>query len=305
LVIDSAATSASLKLSDAVTASTASIAAAATAGGGAASTINVNNTSISIAANSTMGGVVNAINQQTGTTGVTASLVANTGTQSGTYSVQLSRSDVGSNTSIQYSESSNTLNQGGTASATGTDASGHVGSGATEVLFNQGQGNTLISSQGDQIQLAAGTQAGTINDAFEITSGTGNALFFQIGSNSGDTASVSIGNMSTNALGLGSIDVTSGTGAAAAITAIDKAISTVSTQSASLGAFQNQLQSNVSSLTTANENISASASSITDVNMASEMSQFTKYQILAQASTSMLTQANSVQQNLLSLIKGG
>lgn len=88
-----------------------------------------------------------------------------------------------------------------------------------------------------------------------------------------------------------------------AITALDGAIESVSTQRASLGAFQKEMESNVNSLGVAQENISSSESAIRDTDMASEMANFTRNQIMVQAGTSMLTQANQAPQALLSLLK--
>lgn len=100
---------------------------------------------------------------------------------------------------------------------------------------------------------------------------------------------------------LDSIDVTSG--AAAAVTAIESAIDTVNTQRATYGAQQNKLTHIANSLAITNENISAAESNIRDVDMASEMSEYTKNNILVQASTAMLAQANAMPQNVLSLLQ--
>jgi flagellin len=103
-----------------------------------------------------------------------------------------------------------------------------------------------------------------------------------------------------NAVG---IDVSSSQAAAtSALTAIDKAIGTVSTQRASLGAAQNRLQHTVNSLSVAAENASAAESRIRDTDMAKEMTSFTRSQILAQAGVSMLAQANSAPQSVLKLL---
>ncbi len=93
-------------------------------------------------------------------------------------------------------------------------------------------------------------------------------------------------------------------GASAAITKIDDAIKTVSTTRANLGAMQNRFEHTVNNLNVAVENLSASESRIRDTDMASEMMNFTRSQILSQAGTAMLAQANQAPQGVLSLLRG-
>jgi flagellin len=90
----------------------------------------------------------------------------------------------------------------------------------------------------------------------------------------------------------------------AAITAIDSAIATVTTQRSTLGATQNRLNYAISNLETSNENLSEANSRIRDVDMAQEMTQFTKSNILTQAATSMLAQANAMPNSVLTLLQG-
>ena len=127
---------------------------------------------------------------------------------------------------------------------------------------------------------------------------------FQIGSNAGEKITVSLGtSLNANALGVSGLGVATGGSASTAITAIDAAISTVSTTRASLGAFQNRFESVINNLQVASENLSASESRIRDTDMASEMVNFTKHQILLQAGTSMLSQANQIPQSILRLLQ--
>jgi flagellin len=124
---------------------------------------------------------------------------------------------------------------------------------------------------------------------------------FQVGSDSGDTISVDITGSDSTTLGTNGLDLTSD--ASGAITAIDTAIKTVSTTRASLGATQNRFEHVINSVNVAVENLSASESAIRDTDMASEMVSFTRSQILAQAGTSMLAQANSASQSVLKLLQ--
>ncbi|NLW90809.1 MAG: hypothetical protein GXY34_04335 [Syntrophomonadaceae bacterium] len=112
-----------------------------------------------------------------------------------------------------------------------------------------------------------------------------------------------IGNMSAAALGVHAIMITSNTLANEAIGKIDDAIDVVSKERAKLGAIQNRLEHTIANLSTTSENLTAAESRIRDVDMAKEMMAFTKYQILANAATSMLAQANQMPQTVLQLLR--
>jgi flagellin len=130
-----------------------------------------------------------------------------------------------------------------------------------------------------------------------------NTTVFQIGANEGEDMGVNFGDMRSEALGLDSVLVTDRESAARSITIIDSAIDKVSTQRAKLGAYQNRLEHTITNLTVAGENLTAAESRIRDTDMAKEMMNFTKLQIMLQAGTSMLAQANALPQNVLSLLR--
>lgn len=132
----------------------------------------------------------------------------------------------------------------------------------------------------------------------------GQKFTFQIGANEGDTLSVTIAGVSSTDLGVSSADITSAGGASSAITTINKAITTVSADRATLGSVQNRLNYAISNLETSDENLSEANSRIRDVDMAQEMTQFTKSNILTQAATSMLAQANAMPNSVLTLLQG-
>ncbi len=131
------------------------------------------------------------------------------------------------------------------------------------------------------------------------------ALTFQVGANADQVVTLTIGNMNAVSLGVGSgvIDLNSQTGASSAITTIDSAISKVSSERAKLGAMQNRLEHTINNLGTTSENLTASESRIRDVDMAKEMMEFTKNNILQQAATAMLAQANQTPQGVLQLLR--
>ena len=126
---------------------------------------------------------------------------------------------------------------------------------------------------------------------------------FQIGANTGQSISLSIGNMGAASLGLTSVAIGTQTGANAALSVLDAAIKTVSSERAKLGANQNRLEHTINNLGTTSENLSAAESRVRDVDMAKEMMNQTKNNILAQASQAMLAQANQQPQAVLQLLR--
>ncbi|WP_161878932.1 flagellin Hag [Alkalibacterium sp. MB6] len=178
-----------------------------------------------------------------------------------------------------------------------------------------------LSSEVDRI--ANQTQFNTktlLNGAFKAEGGQ--ALSFQIGANATQQITLNIGDMSAVGLGLATAPATEGdpavstlvvsgateattpsaTGFDTVLTTIDAAIKTVSTERANLGATQNRLDHTINNLTTTKENLSEANSRIRDVDMAEEMMEFTKNNILSQASTAMLAQANQMPQGVLQLL---
>ncbi len=144
---------------------------------------------------------------------------------------------------------------------------------------------------------------------------TQDSLLFQVGANSGQTVKQSIEDVRANKLGklatglitsaksIADIDVTTADGANDALNLVDDAINTITTIRGNLGAFQaNVLESNINSLGVAKENLSAAESAIRDADFAEETVQFTRNQILLQAGTAILTQANAIPQAVLQLL---
>ena len=133
------------------------------------------------------------------------------------------------------------------------------------------------------------------------------ALNFQVGSegSAGNQIAVTVGVLTTASTGgvdISGLAVTNATTARAAIETVDLAIAGVSTARGSLGAVQNRLESTIANLQVTTENLVASESRIRDTDMAAEMVSFTKNQILQQAGTSMLAQANALPQSVLNLL---
>ncbi|WP_050179813.1 flagellin [Domibacillus robiginosus] len=126
-------------------------------------------------------------------------------------------------------------------------------------------------------------------------------LAFQIGANTEQMLKIEIAGMGATDLGVNSLDMLSN--ASSAISTIDAAISKVSEQRSKLGAVQNRLEHTITNLQTANENLTAAESRIRDLDMAEEMTQFTRNNILNQAGQAMLAQANQLPQGVLQLLQ--
>jgi len=136
-----------------------------------------------------------------------------------------------------------------------------------------------------------------------LLDGTYTGKIVQTGSNQGDTLSITLDSSSSSALGVDSSTVATQSDASDAITAVNTAINTLSTQRSYIGALENRLNDKISNLNTSSENLSAAESRIRDVDMASEMTTYTQNNILVQASTAMLAQANSQPQAVLKLLQ--
>ncbi len=129
-------------------------------------------------------------------------------------------------------------------------------------------------------------------------------MTLQIGANEGQTMEVRIPRVDVVTLNIESANIGTQEGAMAAITLFNDAVNEVSTVRSKLGAYQNRLDHAINSLDVSAENLTEALSRIEDTDMASEMATFTQYQVLTQAATSMLAQANERPQNILNLLQG-
>jgi flagellin len=178
--------------------------------------------------------------------------------------------------------------------------------GANDQASRDSIGREVTQALNEVNRIASATVFGSKN----LLDGSQAAGFtFQVGYSgaSYNQINISISGMSSGALGLNSTNLVStitGTNAASALASIDAAITAVTTARSNIGAYENRLTSTISNLGVAVQNLSASQSQIQDTDMASEMTNFSKLQILQQAGTSMLAQANSLPSSILSLLKG-
>lgn len=161
----------------------------------------------------------------------------------------------------------------------------------------------LIQQKTGLTTAVSGTNDINVYGTAKTTSSDG--LVFQIGADNtkDQRVSLTVGDMSSKGLGISGISVKTQDDALAAISTIATAVNKVSGTRADLGALQNRLEHTVNNLSTTSENLTSAEARIRDVDMSTEMVQLTKNEILEQAATSMLAQANSLPQNVLSLLK--
>ena len=213
-----------------------------------------------------------------------------------------------------------------TASAIGKDATGTTsftadGGNAITVISSKGGTEGQVSGFSISVSGVDGNVKKSINEKLDDFSNTikaqdksnNNALTLQIGTQSNQSINVGLSDMRAKSLGLqGSdpitgtvknIDITTKDNANAAINVLDTAITKVLSEQTKIGSVQSRLEYTSANLTTASENVSAAESTIRDANMAKEMTEFTKNNILMQASQAMLAQANQSTQNVLSLLQ--
>lgn len=217
----------------------------------------------------------------TSTVAVGATLVDATSVVNATYTVSIASSSA----SFDWS-----ISNGSTVVASGSDAT-------TDVIATvDGLRFTITAASvedGDTLATVVATAAHVTAQAFS----------FHIGANANQTTAFSINPMDTRSLGINVIDVSTVDGANTALGLVDTAITAVSSQRSTLGAAQNRLEHTINNLSVASENLAASESRIRDVDMAYEMTNYTKNQIMLQAGIAMLAQANVSPQMVLQLLQ--
>lgn len=190
-----------------------------------------------------------------------------------------------------------------TVSASGrfTFAAGTIASGEAVSFTLGGTANFSKFKSGDSFTIVLSKHVAASTDSSK-------AITTQIGANSGQSMQIGISDMRAEALGIkdssgDTVKVTDKYAANAVVSTINRAIEQVSTERSKMGAIQNRLEHTINNLGTASENLSASESRIRDVDMAKEMMEFTKMNILTQAATAMLAQANQQPQAVLQLLR--
>jgi flagellin len=176
---------------------------------------------------------------------------------------------------------------------------GQIGDISGRTDFN---GVKLLNGSNASVSIQTGSKAGESVSVALTSVATADLKQFKADGTTQETFKASDGTTDVNAT-VEKIDISYGAGAQAALGILDAALNTVTSAQASLGASQNRLQATVSSLTDRVTNISESRSRILDADFSAESTQLAKFQILNQASTAMLAQANQSQQGVLSLLR--
>ena len=264
----------------------------------------------------TVQSLVSKINAMASTTGVSAQISG-----AGPVSIVLNQNTYGSQHSINFFDPSNILHNAASASSTGVDAVFNVtvttSAGVTTVPFTGGRGPKesglkLSDSYGNSIVVSEDGNATLTGAAALVGQVTAGAVQFQIGANTGQSVQFSLpvifaNRLGTNAVGgktLADLDLTTPQGAQDAMRIIDDAIQQLAQLRGELGSFQaNFLDSTVRSLAVAAENLTSTESQIRDADMAKEITEFTRLQILNQSGMSVLAQANQLPQGVLQLLQ--
>ncbi|BEL09815.1 hypothetical protein Q0Z83_080060 [Actinoplanes sichuanensis] len=190
-----------------------------------------------------------------------------------------------------------------TFSMSGTGAFTAAQATATDILGDLALTRTTTLT-GVTTVVGVTTIVGAATVVGDTTVTDGNTGRFQVGADPNERIGITITAVNSNTLGTAALDLTTVDGPDAAITALNKAIGYVSDTRANLGAYQNRFEHTINNLNVAVENLSASESRIRDADIAAEMVTFTRVQILTQAGTSMLSQANQSAQSVMSLLRG-
>lgn len=269
----------------------------------------INGTTFVVSPTDTWGDVVARINERSSQTGITAEAVYS----GGDGFIKLTSTTFGSKGDFVVSDSGVLLSSaglidtknaaGGTA---GANAVADVTVGGQTVTFSGGlmgrDGLNLSDADGNVITLQPGAGVATLASSGYVQVGSAQ---FQTGGNAGQRTTLSIGSFLSSALDIDNLDLTTPNGVNAAMGKIEDAISELSRKRGEIGSFmRNVLESNVRSLGIAKENLQATESAIRDVDIAEEMTQYTKLQILQQSGLSVLAQANQAPQGVLSLLRG-
>jgi flagellin len=279
---------------------------------------------IAVTATDTAQSLASTINGASSTTGVTASAKTEESvalTAAGVYSLAVT-SDNSTAANVTFTVGA-ALNASGLASAVSAFNDVSSKTGVTARLNDTNNGLVLTNAAGNNITVAnnsssASVTLGAIDSAgaavgaaVPVATGATSTSMGYVSMNS--DKGFSVGSSGTNAIALNTaaslntvsgIDVSTAKGASNALKVLDSALANVNSQRASFGALQSRFETAVSNLESTSENLSASRSRIQDTDFASETAKLTRGQILQQAGTAMLAQANSLPNGVLSLLRG-
>ena len=197
---------------------------------------------------------------------------------------------------------------GGTKTGTGSDCTVELDTseegGFTNTSTVSIDGDYVTVRDRDDFEMVFIVDGGAVGKEVTVTVLDAGPMTLQIGANEGQTMEVRIPRVDVTTLNIEEANIGTQEGAMSAITLFENAVNEVSTVRAKLGAYQNRLEHAINSLDVSAENLTEALSRIEDTDMAGEMATYTQYQVLTQAATSMLAQANERPQNILNLLQG-
>ncbi|HJV52666.1 MAG TPA: flagellin, partial [Noviherbaspirillum sp.] len=307
-------------------ATTAVTATSAQANNVAAQTLTIagngKTTTVAVGAGDTAKDIAAAINQKTSTTGVsaTAQTTAELNTLSATGTVTFNLNGVAIGATVSDTSDLSSLSTAINAQAASTGISATVNGGKITLSskdgsdiaidsFTNSSGGTMVLQGQDPFNDNANVGSATLTSGGTNSSTVGGQLSFS--SSSGYTVSTDTGTtlfdagqQASTLSDVASLDISTVDGANKALSTIDAALSSINNSRAALGAIQNRFASTISNLQTTSENLSSARSRIQDADFAAETAALTRGQILQQAGTAMLAQANSLPNGVLALLRG-
>jgi flagellin len=271
--------------------------------------IALNGVSFNVTAGTSGTDLATMVNSASNQTGVSATFDTTSNT------LRFQQLTAGAGKSITFSDTTGVVSAAANTNANtvGVNAVAQVNFGLGNVLMTGGRngndGLSLTDAAGNSVRIAESGNA--VSAAGAVGRVIAGDATFQIGANVGQTVGLSLRNLSSNQLGAGvatgvsvaNLDLSTAAGASTAMRVLDQAISEVASSRGKVGAFQRYtLESNNRSLASMKENFASAESSIRDLDVADEMTKFTKYQVMQQAGMAMLGQANQKNQIVLGLL---
>lgn len=271
-----------------------------------AGTVFINGYNIEIAAGDTQDDVVNKL--------ISACTIIDCGAVENGGSLDVNTNEYGSDISLEIKSSNEELSQalglGEKLTGEGTDAEvefaadgggGRVGFSDTAIISTSGNKVIIkdLNSKRFSFTIPQGMAGSTLTQ--EITDI--GVMRIHVGANEGQQIEIDLPKVNTETLGLDGLNVMTHNNASRSITKVDEALARVSSIRARLGAYENRLDHTTSNLDISTENLTAALSRIIDTDMAEEMTEYTSQNVLAQAGTSMLSQANQRPETVLQLLQ--
>lgn len=281
--------------------------------------ITINNQDISIKAGANLNDVLTSLNEVCGNMGIQVAYAkdgqevdaATVEQKPGDYTLLFVTDDYGSNAEIDIHAEEALANllglstsgeyaQGAdcTIELDRTDAGGFTNTSTVSI-----DGDYVTVRDRDDFEMVFKVAGGAVNTTVTVTVLDAGPMTLQIGANEGQTMEVRVPRVDTTTLNIDTANIGTQAGAMSAITLFENAVNEVSAVRAKLGAYQNRLDHAINSLDVSAENLTEALSRIEDTDMAGEMATYTQYQVLTQAATSMLAQANERPQNILNLLQ--